>query len=87
MVIIGYRWKGGDGGEILNDIRRGYNLYKRPRFWRERERDVRVVTSDDIIGPGEVASQTHGVSGSILRALAFTSSLECLSYWRVAKGG
>ena len=54
--------------EIIDDIRRGYNLYKRPRF--QRERDIEVVTSNDMDGPGEVASPTHSVSGSILRALA-----------------
>ena len=76
MVMSGYRWKGGNGGEIIDDIRRGYNLYKRPRF--QNERDIEVVTSNGMIGPGEVASPTHSVSESILQALAVTSSRECL---------
>lgn len=80
MVMIGYRWKEGNGGEIINDIRRGYDLYKRPRF--QRERDFEVVTSNGMSGPGEVASPAHSVSGSILQALAVASSRECLSYWR-----
>lgn len=78
VVVSEYGWKQGNGVEIINDIRRGYNLYKRPRF--QRERDIEVVTSDDMIGPGEVASPAHSVSGCILRALAVTSSPECLSY-------
>ena len=78
VVVSGYRWKGGNGGEIIDDIRRGYNLYKRPRF--QRERDIEVATSDDMSGPGEVASPAHSASGSILQALAVTSSPERLSH-------
>jgi len=44
-----------------------------------KERDIEFVTSDGIVGPGEVASPAHSVSGSILQALAVTSSRECLS--------
>jgi hypothetical protein len=45
VIMSGYRWEGGNGREIIDDIRRGYNLYKRPRF--QREGDVEVVTSND----------------------------------------
>jgi len=55
--------------DIIDDIRRGYNLYKRPGF--RKERDIETMS-----GPGEVASPTHSVSGSILQALAVTSSRE-----------
>jgi len=78
VVGSGYRRKGGNGGEIIHDIRRGDNLYKRPRF--QRERDIEVLTSDGVSGPGEVASLAHSVSGSILQALAVTSSRERLSH-------
>jgi len=64
----------------MGDIRRGDNLYKRPRF--QKERDIAAVTSNGIIGLGEVASPTHCVSESILQALAVTSSPQCLSYRR-----
>ena len=64
--------------QIINDIRRGDNLYKRPRF--QRERDIAVVTSNGIIGYGEVAPPAHCVSESILQALGVTSSLQCLLY-------
>ena len=37
VVMSGYKWKEGNGGEIINDIRRSYNLYKRPRFQKERD--------------------------------------------------
>lgn len=46
--------------------------------------DIQVVTPDGIIGPGEVASPAHSVSGSILQALAVTSSRECLCVGVVA---
>lgn len=77
VEMNGYKWKGGDGGEIINDIRRSYNLYKRPRFQRERNT---LVTSNGLIG--EVASPAHSVSGRILQAFAVTSSRECLLYRR-----
>lgn len=64
-------------GEIINDIQRSYNLYKRPEF--QTERDIEIVTSNGMIGPGEVASWAHSVSESILQALAVTSSPEWLS--------
>jgi len=70
VVMNGYRWKGGNRGKIIDDIRRGYNLYKRPRF--QNERDTEVVTSNDMFGPGEVASPARSVSESILQALAVT---------------
>ena len=72
-----YRCKGDNGREIIDGTRRSYNLCKRPRF--QREGDIQVVTSDGMIGPGEVASLAHSVSGGILQALAATSSRECLS--------
>lgn len=61
---------GGDGKEIIDDIRRrrSYNLYKRPRF--QRERNVQPVTSNSTFGPGEIASLAHSISGSNLQALA-----------------
>ena len=80
MVGSGYSRKGGNGGEIIHDIRRGDNLYKRPN-----EEDIEVLTSDGMSGPGEVASPAHSVSGSILQALAVTSSRERLSHW--CRGG
>ena len=76
VVMSEYRWKRGNGGEIIDDIRRSYNLYKCPRL--QKERDIQVVTSNGIIGPGEVASPARSVSESILQALAVTSSRECL---------
>jgi len=79
VVVVEYRWKGGNGGEIINDIQRGGNLYKRPRF--QRERDIQVVTSNGMIGPGEVTSPAHSVLGSFLQALAVTSSCHCLLCW------
>jgi len=45
---------------------------------RERERDIDVVTSNDMSGPGEVAPLAHSVPGSSLQALAATSSRDCL---------
>jgi len=56
--------------EIISDIRRGDNLYKRPRF--QTERVIAAVTSNGIIGSGEVAPPAHCASDSILRALAVT---------------
>jgi len=44
----------------------------------KNERVIQVVTSNGIVGPGEVASPAHSVSESILQALAVTSSRECL---------
>lgn len=77
VTMSGYKWKGGNGEEIINDIRRGYNLYKRPRFQREGMSKLWLQTMS---GPGEVASPAHSVSGSILQAPAVPSSHECLSY-------
>lgn len=68
-----YRCKRENGGQIIDDTRRSYNSYKRPRF--QSERDIQPVTSDGIISPGEVASPTRSVSRSILQALAVISSL------------
>jgi hypothetical protein len=45
-----------------------------------KERNIGVVTLNDMSGPGEVASPTHSVSGSILQAPAAMSSHECLLY-------
>ena len=80
MKMSEYRRKRENDGEIIDDTRRIYNLYNRPRF--QKERDIRLATSDGMIGPGEVASLAHSVSRSILRALAVTSSPEYLSCQR-----
>jgi len=65
VEMNGYKWKGGDGGEIINDIRRSYNLYKRPRF--QTERNIQVVLQTVSSGgsiPGAQRLRVHPTSHS-----------------------